>query len=81
MQTLFYLRKGEDLSLHLGVVGFAFVCNVCYTLGWITEIGEPRAKNYGPSMFKTGLYFTLVFVFLPAFLHIVFIVLDFVESF
>ncbi|MFC6996568.1 hypothetical protein [Rufibacter roseus] len=80
MQILVYLREGRGLSVHIGIVGFALVCNVCYTLGWITEIGAPRAKTYGPKMFKAGLYFTLFFVFLPAFLHVVFSILNLLEG-
>ena len=72
MTLLINLKPGEDLEEPLGIIFFAFACNLFYTIGWLSEISEKRDKYYGPKMFKRGLYFTLFFVFLPAVLHIIF---------
>ena len=72
MYALVDLEPGEDLQEPLLVLSFAFLCNVGYTLGWLTEIFKTKSKTYGPKMFKVGLYFTLFWVFLPAVLHILF---------
>jgi|TARA_B110000902_G_scaffold117179_1_gene137449 hypothetical protein len=64
------LGPGEDLQEPLAIIGFAFLCNLGYTLGWITEIFMDKSRRYGPKMFKIGLYFTLFFVFLPAVVHV-----------
>lgn len=66
------LKAGEDLEEPFAIVGFAFICNLFYTLGWITEITRKPSKNYGPKMFKIGLYFTLFWVYLPLLLHVIF---------
>lgn len=72
MYALINLKSGEDLQEPLAIIGFAFVCNLCYTLGWLVEIYKPKSNTFGAKMFKTGLYFTLFWVFLPAVLHIIF---------
>jgi hypothetical protein len=72
MSSLVNLQPGEDLQEPIAIIGFAFLCNLGYSLGWLTEIFKNKSTIYGPKMFKTGLYFTLFFVFLPAVLHIIF---------
>src|SRR5690554_617509 len=72
MSVLVCLEPGEDLQEPIAIIGFAVLCNLGYSLGWLTEIFNKRNKNYGPRMFKIGLYFTLFLVFLPAILHIIF---------
>jgi hypothetical protein len=72
MSALINLEPGEDLQEPLAIIGFAILCNLGYTLGWLTEIFKEKTKTYGPKMFKIGLYFTLFWVFLPAVLHILF---------
>jgi hypothetical protein len=72
MSSLIELKPGEDLEEPIVIIGFAFLCNLFYTLGWLTEILRERSLTYAPKMFKRGLYFTLFWVFLPALLHIIF---------
>ncbi len=72
MSSLINLKPGEDLQEPIAIIAFAFLCNLGYSLGWITEIFKKKSTTYGPKMFKIGLYFTLFFVFLPAVLHIIF---------
>jgi len=63
------LEGGKDLVEPFLILVFAVLCNVCYTMGWLTEILIKRNKNYGPFMYKAGLIFTIIWVFLPAVLH------------
>lgn len=72
MSSLINLEPGEDLLENIAIVGFSILCNLAYSLGWLTEILKKKTKTYGPKMFKIGLYFTLFWVFLPAALHIIF---------
>ena len=72
MSALINLEPGEDLQEPLVIIGFAILCNLGYTSGWLTEIFNKKTKTYGPKMFKVGLFFTLFWVFLPAVLHILF---------
>ncbi len=72
MSALVNLKPGEDLQEPIAIIGFALLCNLGYSLGWLTEIFKERTKTYGPKMFKIGLYFTLFWVFLPALLHVIF---------
>ncbi|TPE40258.1 hypothetical protein [Pontibacter mangrovi] len=70
MHLLVKLGPGEDLQEPIAIVGFGFLCNLGYSLGWVTEIMNQKSQTYGPKMFKVGLYFTLFWVFLPALIHI-----------
>ena len=72
MSALVNLKPGEDLQEPLAIIAFGILCNLCYSLGWLTELFNKKNKTYGPKMFKRGLYFTLFWVFLPAVLHIIF---------
>ncbi len=65
------LKPGEDLVEPFVVLGFGMLCNIGYTLGWITEIFVKKSKTYGPTMFKVGLLFSLVVVSLPAIAHLI----------
>ena len=65
------VKPGEDLVEPFAIIGFGILCNLGYSLGWLTEIFRKKDKKYGPKMFKIGLYFTLFFVFLPLVIHIV----------
>lgn len=69
ISLLVNLKPGEDLEEPLMILFFGLVCNVAYTFGWITEIVEPKSISYGPRVFKLGLLFTLVIIFLPAVVH------------
>ena len=71
MSLLVELEPWEDVVEPIVVLGFAFLCNLGYTLGWITEIMIDKTKTYGPKMFEVGLYFTLFWVVLPTLIHII----------
>ena len=66
---VFHVDGDEGLE-PLGIFVFAFLCNVCYTLGWFTEIFIPKCTTYGPKMLKIGTGFTLAVVLFPALIHI-----------
>ena len=63
------LLPSEDFVEPIVILLFAFLCNVCYTFGWITEIFIKKNTTYAPKMFKFGLFFTLFWVLLPAIIH------------
>lgn len=71
MSAIVNVPPGEDLVEPLAVIGFGILCNLGYTLGWLTEIFLKPTSTYGPKMFKRGLLFTLLFVFLPLVIHVV----------
>ncbi|AKD04082.1 hypothetical protein PKOR_14495 [Pontibacter korlensis] len=71
MSLMVKLEPWEDIVEPIVVLGFAFLCNLGYTLGWISEIMNVKTKTFGPKLFKVGLYFTLFWVFLPALIHII----------
>ncbi|GEP52785.1 hypothetical protein FNO01nite_34570 [Flavobacterium noncentrifugens] len=60
---------GEDLIEPLIILGFGILCNIGYTLGWLTEIFIKKNNFYGPKMFKVGLYFTLFLITIPLAIH------------
>jgi len=47
-----HLQPGEDFYEPIMIPIFASLCNLCYTLGWLTEIFIKRSLGYGPKMFK-----------------------------
>ncbi|MES2239729.1 MAG: hypothetical protein V4497_05650 [Bacteroidota bacterium] len=71
MSVIVNVPPGEDLVEPFAIIGFGLLCNLGYSLGWLTEIFIKRDNAYGPKMFKIGLYFTLFFVFLPLIIHII----------
>ena len=71
MTSLVNPKAGEDLPEPLMTLLFLLLCNLGYTLGWLTEIFIKKSTTYGPKMFKIGLYFTLFWTFLPAIIHII----------
>jgi hypothetical protein len=71
ISTIVNVKPGEDLVEPFAIIGFGILCNLCYSLGWLTEIFRKKDERYGPKMFKVGLYFTLFFVFLPLTIHII----------
>ncbi len=68
----------QDIPEPMAIVVFAVLCNVCYCLGWFTELmlqgyvtdtGKVDSrfnpgKKYGPICFKLGLGLTLLVIFL-----------------
>lgn len=73
------LDSGEDLFEPIVIPIFALLCNMGYTLGWLTEVFIKRNLTYGPKMFKRGLYFTLFWVFLPTTIWVVIAIFDIVK--
>jgi hypothetical protein len=74
------LEPGEDFYEPIMIPIFAFICNVAYTLGWLTEIFIKRNLTYGPKMFKRGLYFTLFWVFLPSAVWVIIAIFDLIKK-
>lgn len=63
--------SGEDIQEPITIVLFIFLCNLGYTLGWITELFNRNRQNYGSRFFKIGLRFTLFWIMLPAIIHVI----------
>lgn len=74
-------RGSEDVPEPIAIAAFGYLCNICYCLGWFAEIfisTSPKSrkddslfyseKHYGPFVFKLGLGFTLLVMFLPVLL-------------
>jgi hypothetical protein len=74
------LKPGEDFFEPIMIPIFAFLCNIGYTLGWMTEVFIKRNLTYGPKMFKRGLYFTLFWVFLPTTIWVIIAIYDIVKK-
>jgi len=72
MYAIVDLKPGEDLIEPLAIIGFAIVSNICYTFGWLTEILSEKSITYGATMFKVGLGFTIIMVFIPAVFQIIY---------
>jgi hypothetical protein len=54
-----------------GVVLYALAANVCYTLGWVTELiwfrgDSVRSEKIRPKIFRAGVIFSGVLTLLPA---------------
>jgi len=75
-----HLEAGEDFYEPIMIPIFAFLCNICYTLGWLTELFIKRSLTYGPKMFKLGLYFTLFWIFLPSTIWVIIAISDLVKK-
>lgn len=74
------LEPGEDLYEPILIPIFAILCNLGYTLGWLTEICIKRSLIYGKKMFKIGLYFTLFWLFLPTTIWVIIAIVDEVKK-
>ncbi len=74
------LEPGEDFYEPIMIPIFAFLCNMGYTLGWLTEVFIKRNLTYGPKMFKRGLYFTLFWLFLPTTILVIIAIFDIVKK-
>jgi hypothetical protein len=75
-----YLEPGEDFFEPIMIPIFAFLCNMGYTLGWLTEVFIKRSATYGPKMFKRGLYFTLFWIFLPSTIWVIVALFDLIKK-
>ena len=69
------LPPGEDLEEPLGLIAgvilYAIAANVCYSLGWITELiwtwgNTQRTETMRPKVFLAGLVFSTVLTLAPA---------------
>ncbi len=69
------LQPGEDAEEPLGLLFGAIVgpilINICYTVGWVTEIFarivlHNKSNKLGPQLFKLGIGFSLFIVFIPS---------------
>ena len=63
----------EQLGIMIGVVLYAVAANVCYSLGWITEIlwsgsDTSRTEALRARIFRLGLVLSIVLTLLPALL-------------
>ena len=65
------IPPGDDIQEPITIVFFVLLCNLGYTLGWITELFNRDEQNYGPKYFKIGLVFTLFWTMLPAIIHVI----------
>ncbi|MDR3227340.1 MAG: hypothetical protein LBT56_06680 [Prevotellaceae bacterium] len=74
------LEAGEDLFEPLLIFLFAILCNIFYTLGWLTEIFIKRSVTYAPKMFKLGLWFTLFWVFMPTTMWIISTIVNLIKK-
>ena len=74
------LDPGEDFIEPIMIFVFAILCNLGYTLGWLTEIFIKRSLTYGTKMFKVGLYFTLFWIFIPTTIWIIIATYDVVKN-
>jgi len=74
------LEPGEDLYEPIMVFIFLILCNIGYTLGWLTEIFIKKSETYGKKMFKIGLYFTLFWTFIPSILWIFTAIIDEIQK-
>ena len=75
------LKPSEDFYEPIMIPIFAFLCNMGYTLGWLTEVFIKRNLTYGPKMFKRGLYFTLFWVFLPSTIWVIIALFDIIKKY
>jgi hypothetical protein len=71
------VKPGEDVEEPIGImiaiIGYGVAANLCYTLGWITEIvwsgGDTiRTEAMRPKVFRAGIIFSVVLTLLPAIL-------------
>lgn len=75
------LKAGEDLFEPMAIPVFAILCNMGYTLGWLTEISMKEDVNFAPKFFKKALSISLVLVFLGPTLHLLFGILKVIRAF
>jgi hypothetical protein len=65
---------GPDADLgnpFLAIIAFALAANLCYTLGWVTEIlwawgNTAQTEPMRPKVFRAGLVFSIGVTLLPA---------------
>jgi hypothetical protein len=60
----------EPMGMFLGVAAYAIMANVCYTFGWMVELGTRKvdpmlARKRGEGMFRAGLIFSCILTTAP----------------
>ncbi len=64
------LQFGEDLVEPIALFAAPIAINVCYTLGWITELlwraCGSRSLTIGPALLKIGVCFSLIVISIPS---------------
>ncbi|HUX46213.1 MAG TPA: hypothetical protein VMV57_15815 [Terracidiphilus sp.] len=70
----------DNIEPFLGVVAYAFMANVCYTLGWFIELASRNvdafaARRRARWMFRAGLIFFCLLTTAPAWFALVFYLL------
>ncbi len=60
----------EPMGMFLGVAAYAIMANVCYTFGWMVELGTRKvnpslARKRRVKMFQTGLIFSCLLTTTP----------------
>ena len=68
-------KAGEDvvepIAILMGVIVYAVAANLCYSLGWITELlwsggNTSRTAELRPKVFRLGMILSIVLTLLPA---------------
>ncbi|SRR5712691_788864 len=71
------VRPGEDIEepigIVIGVISYAVAANLCYSLGWITELlwswgDTTRTEALRPKVFRLGIIISVVLTILPGIL-------------
>ena len=67
----------EPFALALGTVAYGITANICYTLGWIVELGGRRAnaglaRARGEKLFLAGLWLSCLLTSAPFWFGLVF---------
>ena len=67
----------EPLFLLFGVIAYGILANICYSLGWITELlwssgDTSRTQAIRPKVFRIGFIFSVALTGLPALLMLLF---------
>jgi len=67
----------EPMGLALGVIMYAIVANLCYTLGWAVELGTRiadgvAARSRSRKLFVAGLWFSCLLTTVPFWFGLVF---------
>jgi hypothetical protein len=67
----------EPLGLAVGVIVYAIMANLCYTLGWAVELGtrtgdSSAARSRSKKLFVAGLWFSCLLTTVPFWFGLVF---------
>jgi hypothetical protein len=55
----------EPIAMIFGPFVYAFMANLCYTLGWVVDIFEFRGAARRATLYKRGVVFSVVLTALP----------------